>query len=354
MHLEEHKSLASYTTIGLGGTARWFVSCTTQADIVSALKWAQSNQQKVFVLGGGSNSLIADEGFPGLVIRIQLTGIDWQKSGSITVSAGEDWDNFVQASVNHGFAGIECLSGIPGSVGSTPIQNVGAYGQEVKDTIASVQVLSRSTFLPQAFTKEECDFSYRMSRFKRSDRDQFIITSVTFQLKPNAEPSILYPELKRALEADASWQNNNLSPSARLQLTRSTVIQIRSKKGMVINPSDPDSRSLGSFFTNPMVSLQQKEQVIAVAKRLNLPNPPIFPGPDANLWKLSAAWLIEHSGTKKGELCGGAAVSSKHTLALINKDQAKTKDILSLATRIKERVQNVFHIALEQEPDLIF
>lgn len=353
MYLEEHKPLAPYTTIGLGGAARWFVSCTTQADVIAALKWAQSHHQKVFVLAGGSNSLIADEGFPGLVIHIHLTGMAWQTSGSVTVSAGEDWDTFVYASVNRGFGGIECLSGIPGFVGSTPIQNVGAYGQEVRDTISSVQVLNRSTLLPLTFTKEECDFSYRMSRFKGADRDKFVITAVTFQLKPHAGPAILYPELERALHAHPDWHKNDLSSAARLQLTRNTVIQIRAKKGMVVNPTDPDSRSLGSFFTNPLVSTQQKEQVLAKAKILQLPPPPVFSSTHADSWKLSAAWLIEHSGTKKGEACGGAAVSSKHTLALINKDRAKTKDILDLAERIKERVQRVFHISLEQEPDLI-
>ena len=352
MHLEEHKSLAPYTTIGLGGTARWFVACNTEDELVEALTWAQSNQHKVFLLAGGSNSLIADEGFPGLVIHINLNGIEWQNSGSITVSAGEDWDAFVKAAVDKGFAGIECLSGIPGSVGSTPIQNVGAYGQEVKDTITSVQVLSRATLSPLTFTRDQCDFSYRMSRFKGQDRDQFVITSVTFKLKPNAGPTIYYPELAQALEAHPAWRST-VSSADKLKLARDTVLQIRSRKGMVVNPEDPDSRSLGSFFTNPIVSSVQKDQFLGITKTMNLPNPPVFAGADANSWKLSAAWLIEHSGTRKGETCGGAAVSSKHTLALINKNNATTADILTLATRIKDRVENIFHILLEQEPELI-
>ena len=352
MHLEEHKSLAPYTTIGLGGPARWFVSCRTQEDVIEALKWAAVNQQRVFLLAGGSNSLIADKGFPGLVIHIHLTGLKWQNSGSVTVSAGEDWDAFVKTAVTQGFAGVECLSGIPGSVGSTPIQNVGAYGQEVKDTITSVQVLSRRTLTPHTFTKDQCDFSYRMSRFKGHDRDQFVITSVTFQLKPDGGPTILYPELAKALEENPAW-HGALSSAEKLKLTRETVLQIRARKGMVVNPQEPDSRSLGSFFTNPIVSSQHKDQFLAAAQTLNLSNPPLFPGVDANSWKLSAAWLIEHSGTKKGETLGGAAVSSKHSLALINKDHATTADILQLAARIKERVLKVFHIHLDQEPELI-
>lgn len=353
MHIEEHKRLAPYTTIGLGGPARWFVSCSNEEDIREALKWAETYSHKIFVLAGGSNSLIADAGFPGLVIHIGLKGMEWKESGTVRVSAGEDWDPFVQSCLKRGFSGLESLSGIPGSVGSTPIQNVGAYGQEVKDTIVGVTAINRTSLKSVYFSNQDCDFSYRMSRFKGQGRDQFIITSVDFKLKTDSVAAITYPELERTLMTQPQWQNHNLSRSERLQLIRDTVIGIRSGKGMVIRPSDPDSRSLGSFFMNPIVSTQDKERIIQLAAAESiLPAPNAFPAGD-NTWKLSAAWLIEHSGTRKGEQLGGAAVSSKHSLALINRDRATTDDILKLANKIRDRVRRKFDIELHQEPELI-
>lgn len=352
MQLEEYKVLAPYTTIGLGGPARWFTSCSTPEELTEALKWASSRDQKVLVLAGGSNSLIADEGFSGLVIHLKLTGIRWQESGAVTIAAGENWDEFVSAAVQRGFAGIECLSGIPGSVGSTPIQNVGAYGQEVKDTIVSVDVLNRSTLEKSTFTNSDCIFSYRMSRFKRQDRDKFVVLAVTFQLRPNDVTAIKYAELGRALTNLPEWQNSSTTSQRKLQLIRDTVIDIRARKGMVISAGDPDSKSLGSFFMNPIVTAEKKAQVLAIAEQLKLTTPPAYPETN-DQWKLSAAWLIENSGTTKGERYRGAGVSSKHCLALINADQATTKDILYLADTIRERVRLKFAVGLQQEPEFI-
>lgn len=353
MKIEEQKQLGPFTTIGLGGPARWYTSCSSNDEILAALKWALAHTQPIFVLAGGSNSLIADEGFSGLVIHLNVKGIQWQDSGLVTVAAGENWDDLVQQSVERGFSGIECLSGIPGSVGSTPIQNVGAYGQEVKDTIVSVEALDRKSFATIKISNADCDFSYRMSRFKGQDRNQFVILSVTFKLIPGGIPKITYPELQNMILTQIRANEKPLSQIERLKLIRETVIQIRARKGMVVRKEDPDSRSLGSFFMNPIVTNADKERILAIATTEKLlPVPNVFPADD-NRWKISAAWLIEQSGVRKGEKHGGAAVSSKHTLALINHHYATTKDVLDLANSIRERVRKKFGIELQQEPELV-
>lgn len=353
MQIEEHKPLSSFTTIGLGGPARWYISCTTRDEVKEALQWAKTRSQPIFILAGGSNSLIADEGFLGLVIHLNLKGTQWQDKGIVTVAAGESWDEFVEQSVARGFSGIECLSGIPGSVGSTPIQNVGAYGQEVRDTIAYVEALDRTTLESVKISNIDCDFSYRMSRFKNQDRDRFVILSVTFKLNVDGVTKITYPELKNMILTQIRASESCLSQLERLRLIRETVIQIRARKGMVVRKEDPDSRSLGSFFMNPIVSSTDKDRILALATAEKLlPAPQVFPA-ENQCWKIPAAWLIEQAGIKKGETLGGAAVSSKHTLALINHHYATTKDILELAESIQQRVFKKFGIKLQQEPEFI-
>lgn len=350
MILETQVELADHTTIGLGGPARWYALCNTNDDLIDGLKWARSKGLQVHILGGGSNSLVADAGFQGLVLHNRTSGIIHHGDGMYQAAAGVLWDDFALRAISDSMGGIECLCGIPGSVGATPIQNVGAYGQDVSEVITRVDALDRTTLSFVTFTNQECAFSYRHSRFKAGDRGKYLITSVWFQLKPAGEILIRYPELGSALEEMGTWKNPT-SRQEKLHAVRECVLKIRGRKGMVLNPADPNSRSLGSFFTNPVVSTALKNQVIQVCEKSELPKPPIYATNEA--WKISAAWLIEQSGTKRGETLRGAAVSEKHVLALMNRGNASTSDILALAQRIHDRVKSKFGIDLSIEPELI-
>ena len=243
--LHENIPLAPLTTMGLGGPARYLAECTSLAEMRDCLTWAEAEGLPVQVLGGGSNVLFADAGYSGLVLKVGLSGVVFN-GATVEVAAGEDWDAFVQCCVERGLAGVECLSGIPGSVGATPIQNVGAYGQEVKDTIAEVRALDRQTLEEIAFAPAECGFAYRQSRFKGADRDRFIVTSVTYRLDDSGQPQIRYPELRRHVSDDRPT----------LATVRDTVLALRRGKSMVIDPQDPNSRSVGSFFLNPVIDAE--------------------------------------------------------------------------------------------------
>lgn len=331
--LRENIALASLTTMGLGGPARYFAECTTLPDMRTCLMWALGEGLPVQVIGGGSNVLFADAGYRGLVLKMGFTGMTFS-GDTVEVAAGEDWDSFVQCCVERGLAGVECLSGIPGSVGGTPIQNVGAYGQEVKDTIVEVRALDRRTLSETSFAPAECDFAYRQSRFKGANGARFIVTSVTYRLDPSGQPQIRYPELRRHLTDD--------QPT--LAAVRDAVLGLRRSKSMVIDPQDPNARSVGSFFLNPVISA-----AAFAALQDRYPSIPHFP--DAAGVKVPAAWLVEQAGFHKGLQRGGVGISERHALALVNRD-GTTRQVLALAGEIRDAVEQTFGIRLVQEPVL--
>ena len=345
--LQEDILLSGYSTIGLGGIARHFALCRSPKELVQALGIARDRTLRVQILGGGSNTLFADGGFDGMVVKVALQGTSYRDDGEwcfVTAAAGEDWDAFVRTCVRRGLAGVECLSGIPGSVGATPVQNVGAYGQEVADTIVTVNALDRETIAPVTFKGSECEFGYRQSRFKGKDKDRFIVTAVTFRLRINGRPSIRYPELRKYLES-AIDLNALGAGRAALEAVASAVVALRKKKSMVIDPADPQSKSLGSFFMNPILTGE------AFAKlQARCGDVPSFPA-DGGV-KVPAAWLVEHAGFRRGYRLGGAAISANHALALVNLGTT-TSEILALAHRIQEEVRQQFSVSLEMEPVIV-
>lgn len=336
MRVEENVPLAPLTTIGIGGPARFFVRATSVEEVREALTWARARDLPVFLLGGGSNLLIADEGFDGLVIHLDLRGIDIDGSRA-RVAAGEPWDSFVAMAVHRGLAGIECLSGIPGSTGATPIQNVGAYGQEVAETIESVETYDRASDRIVTFTNEQCRFGYRASLFKNIERNRHVVLSVTFRLRPGDCATIRYPELQKYVEERGVSVDD-------LQGVRDSVIAIRKRKGMVLDAGDPDTRSDGSFFMNPVLSQSEYE-------RFPDRSAPHFPAGDDV--KLSAAWLIEHAGFHKGFVHGNVGLSSKHTLAIVNRGGGTAKEVRELVTLIQTRVRDAFGVEIHPEPNFI-
>jgi UDP-N-acetylmuramate dehydrogenase len=335
--------LARHTTLRLGGPAGDLVEATDQHAIVAAVR--ASGPDDVLILAGGSNVVIADAGFPGRVVLVRSSGISVYREDSavrLTVAAGHPWDDVVSFAVSEGLAGIECLAGIPGSAGATPIQNVGAYGQEVAETIVGVQVYDRVTDSVSWFTPTQCGFEYRTSVFKHVSR--WVVLAVTFSLRPAPVSAPLrFTELTRALGAE----------SAPLADVRAAVVDLRRAKGMVLDPYDPDTYSVGSFFTNPVLApdafaLLRERALAAVGAE-----PPAWPGPDGV--KTSAAWLIERAGFHRGfdGAHPGVAVSSKHTLALTNRGSATTAALLALARDIRDGVRKSFEVELHPEPVLI-
>jgi len=343
MQILENVPLAPMTTLKVGGPARFFVEAASVADIEAALHFARSNHLPVFVLGGGSNVVISDSGFAGLVLKISLTGIEERaENGHVIfeVGAGEVWDKFVGRAVVRNCAGIECLSGIPGSVGGTPVQNVGAYGQEVADTIDSVLVFDTRDNQVHELCAEACGFSYRTSIFNTSQGGRYIILRVSYALAPGGQPKIHYADLKKYF---AGW-----STTPTLAETREAVRQIRATKAMLIRDGDEDCRSAGSFFKNPVLSPEQLQQLTgkAAAKGLEIPS---YPALDAQK-KISAAWLVEHSGFNKGYTKGRVAISRKHALALVNRGDATAAEIIALKDDIQQRVEEMWGIRLQPEP----
>jgi UDP-N-acetylmuramate dehydrogenase len=407
MRIEENRLLAPLTTFGIGGPARWFAEAASEDEIVEATAWARERGLALFVLGGGSNLLVSDAGFDGLVLRVGLKGIQVSsglaigdrageefpsgakaqddsrqpmyglkpvpsttkpvpfttKPATLTTepvalvsgddgqktyraAAGEDWDSFVQRTVEDNCAGIECLAGIPGTVGGTPVQNVGAYGQEVGSRITRVRAFDLHLGLFTEFTAEECGFAYRRSRFNSTDRGRYIVTRVDFMLSPGGAPAIRYADLKQALETSAP---EGRQPS--LAEVAAAVRRVRAAKGMLLVEGDADCRSAGSFFKNPVVSEEMAERIAAAsAKEL----PRFSTGPEGGgSVKLPAAWLIEQAGFAKGYARGRAGVSSRHTLALVNRGGASAAEVVALAEEIRDAVEARFEIRLEMEPVML-
>jgi UDP-N-acetylmuramate dehydrogenase len=332
--------LAALTTLGVGGDARWLLHATSADEVIRAHRWCESAAVPLFVMGGGSNLVIADEGFDGLVVRVDVRGRIFATEGTdtrVTAGAGEPWDAVVSDCVERGLAGLECLSGIPGTVGGTPVQNVGAYGQDVAGSIDRLTAYDRETRAVILLTVGDCGFAYRTSRFKEADTGRFVILDVTYCLRPGP-PTSSYPDIAEYLSR-ASVSTPDVAD------VRKAVLATRRRKGMVIDQNDPNTRSVGSFFMNPVVRQADHDRVAAVTGV----QPPAFAA-GSGLLKLPAAWLIEHAGFHRGDHDGSVGISTKHTLALINRGGATARDVLRFATRMKRGVLDRFGISLRPEP----
>ncbi len=342
--LQHHVSLAAHTTLSLGGPARHFAVIDSIEALRTALQWAE-NRHEVLILGGGSNLVVSDDGFAGLALKLELRGLTFESNGVVQVAAGECWDDLVRACTQRGLAGIECLSGIPGSVGATPIQNVGAYGQEVAEVIESVDVLDTRTGASRTIEAGDCRFAYRDSRFKH-EPGRFIVLSVRFRLRPGGPPKLAYRELVRAVGDEP----------ASLSRVRDVVLELRRSKSMVIDPDDPNRRSVGSFFTNPIVSERSAQTVVDRALAAGIvTRPDEVPRYDGGhgRTKLAAAWLIERAGVRKGWRHREVGVSSRHTLALVHHGGGTTVQLLELARMVRDRVHETFEVELRAEPHLV-
>jgi UDP-N-acetylmuramate dehydrogenase len=402
-NVREPVRLSRFTTLGLGGPARRFVVAGTDEEIIAAVRDADQHGEPLLVLGGGSNLLISDNGFPGTVIQVATKGIhrmtgpdeagldraspDEAGPGrpepgapvTLTVAAGEEWDTVVASCVAADLAGLECLSGIPGLTGATPIQNVGAYGQEVADTITRVRAYDRDRAEVVELAAGDCGFGYRTSAFKRSITPpavtgRFVVLGVTFQLTSDRRSRpVRYAELARALDLDLDLDSRHPDQTGRDQSrsdeggraplgdVRSAVLRLRRGKGMVLDPGDPDSRSAGSFFTNPILDAAQFGRLRRVVDERSGPDVPIpqFPAGPGQV-KVPAAWLIGQAGFQKGyqgaggsRPGSGARISTKHTLALVNPGDASTAEVVGLAREIRDRVRDIFGVALASEPVLV-
>jgi UDP-N-acetylmuramate dehydrogenase len=333
----------------VGGSARYFAELRREDDVREAAQFAKTRTLPLFVLGGGSNLVVADSGWPGLVLRVAIGGITTQTTDAsanavlFSVGAGVNWDDLVAQAVVQNCAGVECLSGIPGSVGGTPVQNVGAYGQEVSDTIESVRALDLKQDRIVVLPNPACGFRYRTSIFNTAERGRYIILRVNYRLKRGGTPSLKYVDLQK------HFAERKTPPS--LAEIRAAVREIRRSKGMLIVPGDEDCRSAGSFFKNPVLSEAQFKDLAERAEREGL-EIPSYPALDAQ-HKVSAAWLVEHSGFSKGYALGAARISNKHALALVNAGQASAADIVRLEEQIQDKVQESWGIMLDPEPVLV-
>ena len=331
--------LSKYTSLRVGGPATKIVQVSTEAQIIAAIE--EAGDTPILIMGGGTNVLIADKGFEGTVIRISNNSVqaevDACSGATLTIGAGEDWDVFVQTTINSGFAGLETLSGIPGTVGASPIQNIGAYGHEVSEFVTRVRTYDRQEKALKTFTNSECQFSYRNSYFK-AHPGRYVVLEVQFQLRIGefSDP-ITYLELSKKLGIEPG-------DKASVVGTRAAVLELRASKGMLLSPDDHDSWSAGSFFTNPIISQQAADALPDAA--------PKWPLNDGRV-KISAAWLIENAGMHKGDEVGGARISTKHVLALTNSGDATAADIAELAKRARDQVKAIFGITLEAEVNLI-
>jgi UDP-N-acetylmuramate dehydrogenase len=344
--IQENVPLAPLTTLGVGGPARYFAEVRDEACLRQAIAWAKERKLSLLVLGGGSNLVVADQGFPGLVIRINVPGInhrhDWEHHVQFDAGAGEEWDSFVAATIAHNCSGIETLSGIPGTVGGTPVQNVGAYGQEVSETIEEVTAYDTQTDEVVTLQNSECGFAYRASIFNTAARGRYIVLRVSFRLLHDGKPNLKYADLQK------HFAGRNGTPS--LQEVRDAVRQIRLSKAMLIVPGDEDCRSAGSFFKNPIVSIAEKDKVFAIAQQRKIDRlPPTYPATEGTV-KLPAAWLVEQSGFHKGYGTGPAGISRRHTLAIVNRGSAKASDIVALKNEVQRGVKDTFGVDLHPEP----
>jgi len=298
--LLERVPLAPYTTLGLGGPARYFHECRTEAELRQALTAARERRLRVQIIGGGSNLVVADAGFPGLVLKVAIGGVTFRDAPDgveLVAGAGVEWDGLVRQAVERGCAGIECLSGIPGTVGATPIQNVGAYGQEIADGLVSVRCLERASLAEVVFTHDQCEFVYRGSRFKGRDRDRYVVLAVSLRLRRDTLPQVRYAELAQAVSRHGGLEQ--LEPGAAVRVVRHTVLELRRRKSMVLDPADPNARSVGSFFVNPVLPTGAFDELVRRWRDAGEVDPiPTFPA-DGRV-KVPAAWLIEHAGFAKG------------------------------------------------------
>jgi len=343
LEIEENVALAPLTTLGVGGPARFFAVARQMHDVEEAVEFVRSRELTLFVLGGGSNLVVSDAGWNGLVLQIGIEGIESsEKNGQVLLDAGAGvaLDNFVQHCVSHKLAGVECLSGIPGSVGGTPVQNVGAYGQEVSETITSLLAFDMKEGRLRELSAAECGFRYRESVFNREERSRYIIMRVRYALMPGGEPGLRYADLQKYFAGSES------KPS--LAEVREAVLAIRRSKGMLLDPSDPESKSAGSFFKNPVLSEQQFQHLAkrAAERGTRVPSYPAL----SKQKKVSAAWLVENSGFRKGYTKGRAGISSKHALALVNRGGAAAAEIVALKDDIQEEVKRTWQIHLDPEP----
>ncbi len=349
--IQQHVPLAPLTTLGVGGAARFFAAIEQENEIPVALAFAAQPDLPVFVLGGGSNLVVADAGFPGLVLRIALRGVEAHvknDSARVTAAAGEAWDDVVAHCVAQGWAGVECLSGIPGSVGGTPVQNVGAYGQEVSETIANVRAFDRQTGQIVELSNAACQFGYRRSRFNTRERERFIVLRVTYVLRVNGAPALRYADLKQF------FADSIAAPT--LTEVRAAVLTIRRHKAMVIDPADPDTRSAGSFFKNPLLSSAEFSAMETNARAAGwLKAEEAIPhyAADNAQFKVPAAWLIERAGFAKGYTRGNVGLSRKHALAIVNRGGARASEVVELMREIQSRVHERFSLVLLPEPIFI-
>lgn len=353
LHIRERVPLSGHTTLGLGGPARFFIECAGDDAIREGITFAREQRLPLLILGGGSNMVVADDGFPGVVLHLVSRGIDVVPHGyrsTVRVAAGECWDDVVAACVQRGLGGLECLSGIPGTAGATPVQNVGAYGQEVGETITGVHGIDRRSLAPVTFTGAECAFRYRWSRFKGPDAGRYVLTAVEFDLPVTSHAVIRYPELARTIKREFGPTSDG-HPTVPLARARETVLRLRAGKGMVVSPDDPESRSAGSFFTNPVLTTTEfaglQERWARTGATSAIPS-----YASAGGVKVPAAWLVEHAGFARGMRRGGVGISSKHALALVNYT-GSSRDLLALAEEIRSRVLAVFGVQLEMEPVMV-
>ena len=344
LDIQRDVPLAPLTTLGLGGPAKHFVRVEDERALAEALRWAADEDLSSAILAGGSNLIVPDEGYDGLVIQMGIGDLEFCNGGVVRAGAGVPWETVVDGAVSRGWAGLECLSGIPGSTGATPIQNVGAYGQEAAEVIEDVRVLRRDTLRFEELGPADCAFGYRDSVFKR-EPDRFIVSAVRFALRPDGEGTVRYAELEKSIGADATLAD-----------IRRTVVSLRRRKSMVIDADDPNRRSAGSFFLNPIVTVAEAERVVEQAVRERLAatpdEVPRYRAPDGRV-KLAAGWLIEKAGIEKGSRRGAIGVSTNHALALVHHGGGTTAELLAFAGEIRARVRDRFGVTLEREPRLL-
>jgi len=343
VEIQQKVSLASYTTFGIGGPARHFCAIMSESDLLAALEFAGKRKLPHFVLGGGSNLLVSDEWYEGVVLHMQIMGVAAHPHGDVVLyeaGAGEDWDGFVHRTVQDGCAGVECLAGIPGTVGGTPVQNVGAYGQDVAETIASVRAYDTEAEDFVELAAADCGFRYRQSLFNTTEAGRYIVTRVRFALRPGGAAQLKYADLQKRFPADG--------PRPSLVEVYDAVRAIRQAKGMLLVENDVDCGSAGSFFKNPVV---EESAVARVAAALGIAADavPRYPAGEGHV-KIPAAWLLEQAGFHKGFAMGRAGISSRHTLALINRGGAAAVDVYALRDEIIRTVAERFGIQLKQEP----
>jgi UDP-N-acetylmuramate dehydrogenase len=338
----EQVELASLTTLGVGGRARYLVEARDEPTLIGALEWADKRRLRVHLLGGGSNVVISDQGADALVIRLGLSGVDAQESPAqvlVRAASGEVWDELVALTVGRGWAGLECMSGIPGCVGAVPIQNVGAYGQEVGERIKNVHALDRATGRRVELGPATCRFGYRDSLFKSREPGRYVVLAVTFALTPAGAATVRYPELEQALDDRAG-------STPTLTRVRDAVLALRRKKSMLWDPTDENGRSCGSFFVNPLVD---GDTLLEVERRVPDDSMPRHPQPDGRT-KLSAAWLIEQAGFRRGSRDGAVGLSQHHALALVCHAGATAAGVVRFARRIRDAVLERSGVLLRPEP----